>query len=78
MTSDTNMIVTFKKAQDHLILSVADNGKGMDGNVRDGSFGISLMRALSKKIGGELNYSSASQTGTVATLLIKRFELLAN
>uniref|UniRef100_UPI00404AF55A tetratricopeptide repeat-containing sensor histidine kinase n=2 Tax=Gelidibacter sp. TaxID=2018083 RepID=UPI00404AF55A len=68
--------INFKQEKDELILKVIDNGKGFEGEVKDTSFGIKLMKALCKKLKAELEFKSETQKGTEATLIVRKFNIL--
>ena len=72
----SKMHITFKEQGEHLILKVSDNGKGMSDAIKESSFGIKLIKALSKKLKATLTYSKAEPNGTSATLEISRFQVL--
>lgn len=76
VTSKSKIDIQFNKAQEHLELKVIDNGKGFEGKVKNTSFGITLMKALSKKLNASLNYMSKINEGTEAQLIIKKYNLL--
>lgn len=76
ITSESLLSIDFKKMDDTLLLKVVDNGKGFEGEVKDTSFGIKLMNALSKKLRATLDYNSSIQNGTEVILNIKKFEIL--
>ncbi len=69
--------IKFSKKEDHLILDVSDNGKGFDGEIKQTSFGISLMKALSKTLKATLEYESQLNIGTQALLSIRKFKVLS-
>lgn len=71
------LIVNFKKESNALKLKVVDNGKGFKGEIKNTSFGISLMKALSKKLKATLHYNSQPNLGTEAVLIIKKFNILS-
>ncbi|GAA3779415.1 hypothetical protein GCM10022271_09560 [Corallibacter vietnamensis] len=71
------IIITFKKINSLLELKVIDNGKGFSGEVKETSFGIKIIKALSKKLKASLNYNSKPNTGTTVTLIIKKFNILS-
>ncbi len=73
---DSKLVVRFSKENDRLVLKVIDNGKGFEGEIENTSFGITLMKALSKKLKANLNYFSEPSVGTKAVLDIKRFNIL--
>ena len=68
--------IDFKEAQKHLILKVSDNGKGFEDNIKSTSFGITLMKALSKKLDATLKYDSRSDKGTIAILTVRKYNAL--
>ncbi len=70
------MSIEFKQDHDELVLSVKDNGIGMPLEIRESSFGLKLIRALSKKLKAKLNFDSNTQ-GTIAQVRMKRFEVLS-
>ncbi|WCO02017.1 tetratricopeptide repeat-containing sensor histidine kinase [Psychroserpens ponticola] len=76
VTSKSSIDIMFYKENEHLILKVIDNGKGFEGEVKSTSFGITLMKALSKKLKATLDYRSEINKGTEATLIIKKYNLL--
>ena len=76
VTSESKINIQFNKDGEHLVLKVIDNGKGFEGEVKSTSFGITLMKALSKKLNATLNYKSELNKGTEATLIIKKYKLL--
>ncbi|WP_138432281.1 tetratricopeptide repeat-containing sensor histidine kinase [Winogradskyella algicola] len=76
VTSKSKIDIYFNKVEDHLELKVIDNGNGFEGEVKNTSFGITLMKALSKKLNASLNYMSKINEGTEAQLIIKKYNLL--
>lgn len=58
------------------MLRVKDNGKGFEGEIKSSSFGITLMKALSKKLKATLHYNSGPAIGTEAILNITKFNVL--
>jgi len=76
VTPKSKIDVKFHKEGDHLALKVIDNGQGFEGEIKSTSFGITLMKALSKKLNASLNYKSEINEGTEATLLMRKFKLL--
>ncbi len=70
------LAIEFQKENDALLLKVRDNGNGIKGEVKDTSFGIKLMNALSKKLKAILHYAAAAPNGTEVILNIKKFEIL--
>ena len=69
--------VDFSKVNDELILKVMDNGKGFEGEIKQTSFGITLMKALSKQLKATLKYNSKLKEGTQAILRISKFNILS-
>ncbi len=76
ITPESILSVDFEKKDDELLLKVVDNGKGFEGEIKETSFGIKLMNALSKKLKATLNYNSSVNNGTKVILKIKKFEIL--
>ncbi|MCF6279773.1 MAG: tetratricopeptide repeat protein [Flavobacteriaceae bacterium] len=74
---NSKIIVIFAKEKNELVLKVIDNGKGFEGEIKSTSFGITLMKALSKKLKASLNYISEPSKGTKAILNIKKFSILS-
>ena len=69
--------VNFDKEKDCLVLKVKDNGKGFEGEVKNTSFGIKLMKALSKKLKANLEYHSNTNKGTEVILTIRKFNIIS-
>ncbi len=76
ITPESILSIDFRKKNDELILKVIDNGKGFEDEIKDTSFGIKLMNALSKKLKASLDYNSSLSNGTEVILNIKKFEIL--
>ncbi|MEP2937459.1 MAG: histidine kinase dimerization/phosphoacceptor domain -containing protein [Gilvibacter sp.] len=70
------MELRFNKKGDNLILEIEDNGIGMTDNIQDSSFGIKLMKALSKKLKASIQYPPTQAKGTLVQLEITRFTTL--
>ncbi|MEZ4803356.1 MAG: histidine kinase dimerization/phosphoacceptor domain -containing protein [Gelidibacter sp.] len=68
--------IEFKHLDNSLVLKVIDNGKGLEKDIKETSFGIKLMKALSKKLKAELRFHSEKGKGTEAVLSIKKFNIL--
>ncbi|WP_323789244.1 sensor histidine kinase [Psychroserpens sp.] len=68
--------ISFIQIDDAMVLMVSDNGKGFEGKIKQTSFGISLLKALSKTLKANLEYSSIINKGTSAVLTIKKFKIL--
>ena len=68
--------ISLKKIGEELILQIQDNGKGFHEEIKETSFGIKLIKALSKKLKADLKFDSKKNKGTLATLTIKRFNTL--
>ena len=73
ITSESTMNIEFKKAGDTIVMKVSDNGQGMASEIREGSFGIKLMKALAKKLKAVLTFEAETPKGTLATLQIHQF-----
>ncbi|MFY0685271.1 MAG: tetratricopeptide repeat protein [Balneola sp.] len=68
-----DLIVTLNEFKDILRLEVADNGKGINSSeLRNQSFGMSMVESLSKKLKADLVISS--ETGTSIQLDIKDYK----
>jgi signal transduction histidine kinase len=69
----TRLAVQLRYAQD-LVLSVHDNGKGIDSDIltngKEGHFGLQGMRERATRIGAKLNLSSSSDSGTAIVLTV--------
>ncbi|MCB0383592.1 MAG: sensor histidine kinase, partial [Psychroserpens sp.] len=76
VTAKSVINIKFNKDGDHLVLKVTDNGQGFEGDIKSTSFGITLMKALSKKLNAALTYKSELNIGTEAKLVIKKYKLL--
>ena len=72
----SQMKVSFEKEGDSLILQVRDNGKGLCDEIKDTSFGIKLIKALARKLKANLTMKNVEDGGTLASLEVKRFEIL--
>ncbi|MBJ2175887.1 tetratricopeptide repeat protein [Aureibaculum sp. A20] len=77
VNSFSKLNINFAKANNQLVLTVRDNGKGFEGEIKSSSFGIMLMKALSKKLKATLKYNSTIGMGTVAVLNINKFSQLS-
>ncbi|MFC3876893.1 tetratricopeptide repeat-containing sensor histidine kinase [Winogradskyella maritima] len=77
VSEQSKLIVNFNKEQEGLQLIVADNGKGFVSEIKESSFGIRLMKALSKKLKATLDYTINKYSGTTATLIIKKYNLVS-
>ena len=77
VTDSSKLIITFSKQQNELLLVVKDNGKGFEGDIKNTSFGIKLIKALSKKLKATINYASKPNHGTEITMNIKKFNVLS-
>ncbi len=73
---NSTLTVSFKREGDTLVLQVQDNGNGIKEEIKNTSFGIKLIKALAKKLKATLLFDSPDNKGTLATLTIKRFNIL--
>lgn len=76
VSDKSEMQIRFKKIQAKLQLQVEDNGVGMPSKIKESSFGIQLIKALSKKLKAEIHFSKGALNGTLATIDIFRFNEL--
>ncbi|MCH9661915.1 MAG: hypothetical protein K0U54_13505 [Bacteroidetes bacterium] len=68
--------IHFSEKGEELLLFVKDNGIGMPPDMREGSFGIILMNTLAKKLKATLEFEASLPQGTLASLQIRRYNLL--
>jgi signal transduction histidine kinase len=70
--SATEVNAKLEKQNDHIILTVADNGKGFDSdsNMERKTLGLIGMKERALMMGGELHISSKKGVGTTVTLKI--------
>ena len=61
----TEATIALSANDGHCQLRVADNGRGFDGNGRDGGLGLTNMRRRAEKLNGEFELMSAPTGGTV-------------
>lgn len=76
VSENSEMQIRFKKNGETLLVEVEDNGVGMPSKIKETSFGIQLIRALSKKLKAKVDFSKGSLNGTLATIDIHRFHEL--
>ncbi|WP_353776869.1 histidine kinase dimerization/phosphoacceptor domain -containing protein [Winogradskyella sp. 3972H.M.0a.05] len=76
ITETSKMAIEFKQEDDELVLKVSDNGIGMPNEVKESSFGLKLIKALSKKLKAQLDFIP-NNDGTTALLRMKRFQAMA-
>ena len=76
VSEKSEMLIRFSKNGEILQLRVEDNGIGMPSEIKETSFGIQLIKALSKKLKAKVAFSKGSLNGTSATLDIYRFNEL--
>lgn len=75
-SKDKKLHIQLYKENEKLVLAVADNGKGMTGDIEETSFGIKLMTALAKKLKARLDFKDNTPQGTVAFVTSARFNEL--
>ena len=76
VTENSLLQINFYQKQKELILEVVDNGVGMPATIKETSFGIELIDALSKKLKANLEHIANTPQGTIARVTMKRFEVL--
>ncbi|MBC7884349.1 MAG: sensor histidine kinase [Saprospiraceae bacterium] len=69
---DGKLKVSFKQIDDHLMLSVTDNGDGIKAEDKSKGFGMRLIEVLSKKLEADLNIFN--NEGTTVQLEIKNYK----
>lgn len=57
---EKKITVCLRRYRKQMHLSVSDNGRGMAGNKRKGSFGLKLIELLVKQLGGNIRYITSS------------------
>ena len=77
VNEESEMQLRFNQKGESLILELEDNGQGMPAEVAESSFGIKLMKALSKKLKANLTFTPSANNGTLASLEITKFNALA-
>ena len=73
----SKLMISFSKNNGKLLLKVKDNGKGFKGDIKTTSFGIKLIKALSKKLKATIDYKSQPNLGTEVVLNVKKFNILS-
>lgn len=68
--------ISLKEIDNKLELEVSDNGEGITKQPSDSSFGIKLIKALSKKLKASLTYKENKPKGTIAKVSMSRYEVL--
>lgn len=76
VTENSLLQINFYQKQKELILEVVDNGAGMPARIKETSFGIELIEALSQKLKATLIHKPNTPKGTLAQITMKRFEVL--
>jgi len=71
-SSEPKLNVTFKKVNDYFLLQIEDNGVGISEEFSESSFGIKLIKSLSKKLKATLTFEN--DNGTLALVKIYKFE----
>lgn len=72
----SGMHIRLKKIGETLQLQVEDNGVGMPSEIKESSFGLQLIKSLSKKLKATLSFQSTPSKGTLAILDMHRFNEL--
>ncbi|MHA7841869.1 MAG: sensor histidine kinase [Winogradskyella sp.] len=73
----SKLAINLHHENEALVLKVKDNGSGFEGEIKPNSFGIKLIKALSKKLKATIDYHSKPDEGTEAILEIKKFNLIS-
>ena len=74
----SNVVITLVGAEDKVLLTIRDDGKGFDPALvqerydQRGSFGLLNMRERASRIGGELQITSSPGQGTLVTVSLPR------
>jgi signal transduction histidine kinase len=64
-------------ATDGLLLSIRDNGRGLQRSARPGGFGLTSMRQRAERLGGDFAISSSLDGGTVVEVRLPRRVLIS-
>ena len=67
----TRADIEFNLAEDSLLLSVADNGKGFDATQDGQGHGLASIRERAGSLGGKLHLVSIPGEGTSITLIVQ-------
>ena len=73
---DKKIHISLLKEGKSLVMTVTDNGKGITNEIKDSSFGIKLIKALSKKLKATVVYENQIPQGTKAIVICTRFNEL--
>lgn len=76
VTTEKKLHISLQKEKQTLVLIVIDNGIGMTQTIKESSFGIKLMKALSKKLKATITYEDQQPNGTKAIVTCARFNEL--
>ena len=66
--SGPKLFISFKRDQTNFVLSIKDNGVGMDNKSKNSSFGMELIELLSKQLKGKLIKEFSKNNGCAITL----------
>lgn len=72
----THATINLNQAKNELNLLLTDNGKGFDKDIKRGGQGINNIITRTKRIGGDISFSSEKGLGTVVKLRIKVNQLV--
>jgi PAS domain S-box-containing protein len=65
MDGDARLDVSLANENDRLTILISDNGGGIDGAPRDGSFGMKLIKALGRQLRADVTWNNADPGTTV-------------
>ena len=69
--ADASVVRISFSSNHHIHLDITDNGRGMNGEQRDDSYGLQNMNDRAAEIGFELRISSNEGSGTTVSLIEK-------
>jgi signal transduction histidine kinase len=61
----TQVNITLEKDDSHLVLSIADDGKGLPQNLQSGGFGLVSMRERANSLGAKLTIANGRLKGVI-------------